>query len=89
MITALLLSLALAQPAEARDRNVVREFQRVTICPATGHAGRCPGYIVDHVIPLCAGGPDAITNMQYQTIEAARLKDRAEARQCAALRRQR
>jgi hypothetical protein len=33
-----------------------------------------PGYVVDHVVPLACGGPDAPSNMQWQTIEAAKAK---------------
>lgn len=75
---------------EARDRSVRADFQRLHPCPANGHrTGPCPGYVVDHIRPLCAGGPDSITNMQWQTIEAARIKDREEARECARLRNRR
>jgi hypothetical protein len=41
--------------------------------------GRAPdGFVVDHVMALCAGGADHPSNMQLQTIEAARQKDRTE-----------
>ena len=57
------------------------------LCPATGspkphHA--CPGFVVDHVEPLCAGGADHPSNMQWQTIEDARRKDADERRACRA-----
>jgi hypothetical protein len=46
-----------------------REFQRLKACPSTGKAaGACPGYVVDHIIPLKRGGLDAPSNMQWQTI---------------------
>jgi len=58
---------------------VRREFQRANPCPSTGRAtGACPGYVVDHVVPLKRGGPDAPGNMQWQSIEAAKAKDRIE-----------
>ena len=42
-----------------RSRAEVSAFKREHPCPSTGKgSGRCPGYIVDHVKPLCAGGPD-------------------------------
>ncbi len=44
--------------------------------------GPCPGYVVDHITPLCAGGPDSPNNMQWQTIEAGKLKDKGERAQC-------
>jgi hypothetical protein len=34
-------------------------------------AGACPGYRKDHVVPLACHGPDAVSNMQWQTIRAA------------------
>ena len=34
-----------------------RAFQRSNPCPATGRtSGACPGYIVDHTVPLKRGG---------------------------------
>jgi hypothetical protein len=77
----------LAQPVtdgdaqRRRDPAVTREFQRSHPCPATGMpAGPCPGWVKDHVIPLCKGGPDSVGNMQWQMIEDAKAKDRWECR---------
>ena len=36
----------------------------------------------DHVLPLACGGPDAVSNMQWQTVAAAKAKDRWEVRAC-------
>jgi hypothetical protein len=41
-----------------------------------------PGYISDHIVPLACGGPDAVANMQRQTVAAAKAKDRWERRGC-------
>ncbi len=67
-------------PAHApRDRNVPAEFQRQHPCPSTGStSGACPGYVRDHFKPLCKGGPDSAGNMQWQSVEAAKAKDRWE-----------
>lgn len=63
----------------ARDRNARAAFVRANSCPATGKtSGACPGYIVDHVVPLKRGGPDSPTNMQWQTKADAAAKDKVE-----------
>ena len=83
--TALILMLALAAQTQAaeRSRQAVAEFKRAHPCPATGKPrGACPGWIVDHITPMCAGGPDNRDNMQWQTVAEAKLKDRAERAQC-------
>lgn len=38
---------------------------------------------MDHVIPLCAGGADHPSNMQWQTTQDAKIKDREERRMCS------
>jgi hypothetical protein len=64
------------------------EFKRSHPCPATGKkSGACPGYIIDHVQPLCDGGPDKASNMQWQTKAAALEKDKQEWATCRAKRR--
>lgn len=64
-------------------------FQRDNPCPATGQRrGSCPGYVIDHVQPLCAGGADHPSNMQWQTTTDARAKDVGEWRTCRSLRQQ-
>jgi len=56
-----------------------RQFQRLHPCPSTGKpTGACPGYVVDHIVPLKRGGPDQLSNMQWQTIADAKAKDRIE-----------
>lgn len=64
-----------------------RDFQRANPCPGTGERrGRCAGYVIDHVVPLCAGGPDTPANMQWQAIAESKVKDREERQQCRAIR---
>jgi len=82
---AILLMLLAVAPADASSRSAAAraEFKRQHPCPATGQArGACPGYVIDHVKPLCAGGADASSNMQWQTVDDAKAKDRAERAQC-------
>lgn len=65
-----------------RNPAVVRKFRATVPCPATGKIQKsCRGYVVDHVLALECGGPDAIENLQFQTIADGRAKDRAE-REC-------
>ena len=67
-----------AQPANGTPTPVCaatarRAFQTANPCPATGlPTGPCPGYVVDHIIPLKRGSADDPRNMQRQTVEDAR-----------------
>ena len=62
-----------------RSRAARDAFQRYHPCPATGRpSGACPGYVVDHIVPLKRGGADAPANMQWQTKAEAKAKDRRE-----------
>lgn len=62
-----------------RSSRAKREFQRGSPCPSTGkRSGACPGYVIDHLTPLKRGGADAPSNMQWQTREAAKAKDKIE-----------
>lgn len=63
----------------SRSSAAKRSFERSNPCPSTGRtSGGCPGYVVDHVTPLKRGGADSPSNMQWQTKEAAKSKDRTE-----------
>jgi hypothetical protein len=76
--------------ATGRSHAEKAAFQREHPCPSTGQRrGRCPGYVIDHVQPLCAGGPDSPWNMQWQTAAEAKAKDVVERRECRSLRRRR
>lgn len=80
---AVLLFVAQSEAAQ-RSRAVRAEFQRHNPCPSTElRRGRCPGYVVDHIVPLCAGGTDAAMNMQWQTRRESHVKDAQERRLCA------
>ena len=62
-----------------RSSKATSAFKSQHACPSTGkHSGACPGYVIDHVTPLKRGGADSPSNMQWQTKEAAKAKDRVE-----------
>ena len=77
LLTPLAIGRTLRSPAQRAA------FMRHHPCPATGRSrGACPGYVVDHIEPLCAGGPDNPGNMQWQTVEEGKEKDRKEREMC-------
>jgi hypothetical protein len=76
---ALPISASAKQP---RSASAKREFLLTQPCPAQwAHA--CPGYVKDHIKLLACGGPDARSNMQWQTKVDAKAKDRWETKGCA------
>jgi hypothetical protein len=85
-----LASILLSRPANAetkRDPHQRVLFMKQHPCPANGKTrGSCPGYVVDHIKPLCAGGPDRPSNMQWQTVAQGKAKDRAERAECKSYR---
>jgi len=88
IITLLTLSLfALSSTADAkihRSQAAISHFKASHPCPANGNTrGRCPGYIIDHIAALACGGADAPYNMQWQTVAAAKAKDKWERKGCA------
>lgn len=82
----LLVALAFLANAEARTKrsqSAKVEFKVVNSCPATGATkGPCSGYVIDHMWPLACGGEDHPRNMQWQTIENAKEKDKWERKMC-------
>jgi hypothetical protein len=49
-----------------RRADVLVAFRKIHPCPSTGLAtGACPGWALDHVVPLACGGVDAVYNLQW------------------------
>lgn len=49
-----------------RRADVLRAFRKVHACPSTKqYKGKCPGWHMDHVVPLACGGIDAVYNLQW------------------------
>lgn len=70
-----------------RSASVIKQFRKLNPCPGTGQTtGRCKGYVVDHIHPLCHCGDDKLYNLQWQTIGDAKAKDKLERAMCDELR---
>lgn len=67
----------------ARSKAVLRAFVKQQACPSTGLKRLpCPGYVIDHIKALACGGADDPSNLQWQTREDAKAKDRWELKEC-------
>jgi hypothetical protein len=84
LVLALFFGFAVVAKAETyRDPHQRAAFVKQHPCPPTGQVrGACAGYVVDHIKPLCAGGADRPSNMQWQTVAEAKKKDRKEREMC-------
>lgn len=66
-----------------RSTSAKTAFKKLHPCPATGSSkGKCPGYVIDHIVALACGGADAPENMQWQTVAEAKAKDKWERKGC-------
>jgi hypothetical protein len=76
LLWALLLSVA--DTSDAGERTCRSAKAKRTFDIQMGYPNGRKGYIVDHVCALANGGIDHPKNMQYQTIENSRIKDKLE-----------
>lgn len=82
-VALLLMAVAMSSSAAERSHAVRAEFVRLNPCPSTGaRRGACPGWQVDHVVALCRGGPDAISNMAWRTVDDHALKTKFDVMTC-------
>jgi len=66
-----------------RSQTAKNHFKQWHPCPANGRrSGSCPGYVIDHIVPLACGGADEPGNMQWQTVAAGKAKDQWERKGC-------
>lgn len=85
LVVAALAASVAAQPI-SRSRTEVLAFRSENPCPRTGQVkGPCSGWHVDHIIPLCAGGLDHRSNMQWISREDHAFKTRIDVRECRKL----
>ncbi len=88
LCVAVLCSIGPASAKTERHSQAKHEFRKAHPCPSTAqHAGPCPGWVVDHITPLCADGADSPNNMQWQRLAESLAKDRDERAHCRLLRR--
>lgn len=56
----------LADGSILRRADVLAAFRKVHQCPSTMlFTGTCPGWQMNHVVPLACGGADAVWNLQW------------------------
>lgn len=83
-----LVILVMLLTGASRSFSAKTHFSLTHPCPTTGElTPHCPGYVIDHIWPLCAGGKDTPDNMQWQTREESYRKDVLERMLCAAMKR--
>lgn len=83
--TAIILVNLQVQSMQAQAGEITRsykakaDFAKINPCPST-HKPKtaCPGYVIDHIQSLDCGGADNPSNMQWQTVQAAKEKDKWE-----------
>lgn len=81
IVLCLLLALAASAHAAERSRALRADFMRENPCPATGKTrGACPGWQVDHAVPLCLGGQavDTKANLRWIAVEPHKAKTRED-----------
>lgn len=60
--------------AKRTDR-MKRDYKARFPCPTTGKLQKsCPGWEIDHLIPLCCGGADVWTNARWLEADLHRLR---------------
>jgi len=72
-----------AHPRDETGRYIRSSSAKARFMKMTGYPDGRPGYVVDHIIPLACGGPDTPENMQWQTLEEGKAKDKVERKECA------
>ena len=88
LVIAFVLSGASAEARIDRSAAEVRAFRLDNPCPLTGRSrGACPGWQMDHTVPLCAGGEDKRTNMFWLSTDDHKWKTFVDVRECRKLKR--
>lgn len=62
-----------------RRQAVINAFWAQNICPSTlKYAAPCPGWALNHIIPLACGGRDAVNNLFKMQVSTKKLIDAIE-----------
>lgn len=62
-----------------RSSTVITAYRRFWPCPSTNlHSGPCPGWAINHSIPLACGGKDEVSNMLWMRDDAKKIQDSYE-----------
>lgn len=87
-MSVLLLLLALCPCPVKRDAagQILRNYAELyAFKKASGYPRGRPGFVVDHVVPLCACGSDTRDNMTWARADSAKVKDKLEIAACRRL----
>ena len=69
--------------ADGHGRTERSQSAKESFMRETGHPDGWAGHVVDHIMPLACGGADDPSNMQWQTVEEAKAKDKVERQGCS------
>ncbi len=63
-----------------RSSSVITAYKKIHVCPSTGLYGNlpCPGWALNHPIPLACGGCDAVSNLMYMRNDVKKEVDKYE-----------
>jgi hypothetical protein len=73
---------ASSQPRDSKGRFVRSASGKHAFEVQSGYPKGRPGYVVDHIKPLACGGVDTPSNMQWQTVADAKVKEKVELAGC-------
>jgi len=62
LLIAMLALAPIVDAKQSRSASAKHQFRKANPRPTNSHArGKCPGYVIDHVLPLCAGGRSGVS----------------------------